>query len=63
MLVTLYGGPHDGRTIDTDPDETLRLPVLTPSVDGGAPDLGDDATYEWQGRRDGAGRPVMEWRS
>lgn len=61
MRVTLYGGPHDGRTIDADPDETLQLPVLTPSVDGGAPDLCDDATYEWQGRRDGAGRPVMEW--
>ncbi|UTN92953.1 hypothetical protein SEA_FINKLE_36 [Gordonia phage Finkle] len=60
MHVTLYGGPHDGRTLDADPDETLRLPVLERRADGGPPDLGELAVYAWRGRRDAAGDRIFE---
>lgn len=44
MLVTLHGGPHDGRIIDVDA-VPLRLPVLMPGAGGGAPELGEIAEY------------------
>ncbi|WP_412475375.1 hypothetical protein ACK8HH_17020 [Gordonia sp. LUNF6] len=45
MLVTLHGGPHDGRIIDADTSVPLRLPVLMPGAGGEAPELGEIAAY------------------